>query len=968
MGDFQSELGNSLITGFLDVNHKSNKDFRPELITNNPSENRKVLTSIISGLQNCDEFFISVAFVTSSGVACIINQLEELRVKNIQGTILISQYLNFSEPDAIKKLRNFENLNVRLATEGSLHTKCYFFKKGKVCNVIVGSSNLTQNALSKNQEWNLKVSASEESEIVSKVNKEFKYEFDNAESITDSLLEEYESVYWSQKAKNREVSKVSTSFDRKIVPNLMQKEALESISNIRKEGKKKALLISATGTGKTFLSAFDVLAFKPSKFLFVVHRRTIAEDAMRTFRTLIGSDVSMGIYSGKDKEIECDFLFATIQTISQEEHLNKFKKSEFDYIVIDETHRAGAASYQKLTEYFDPKFLLGMTATPERTDGFDVFQLFDHNIAYEIRLQRALEEDILSPFHYYGVTDLEIDGELIDEKTEFNHLISDERVDRIIEKAEFYGCDGGIIRGAVFCSSKKECGELSDAFNQRGYRTVSLTGDSSEEVRRASINRLESDDENVKLDYIFTVDIFNEGIDIPKINQIIMLRATQSSIVFVQQLGRGLRKSDSKSYLTVIDFIGNYNNNYLVPIALYGDTSYNKDSLRKLISSGSRLIPGASTIEFDQISKDRIFKAIDSANLQLKKDLTSDYKLLSYKLGRLPLMMDFLNYGSRDPYSYVAYSKSFYNFSISISSEIESLTESQRKLLEVFSSEVNNSKRIEESIILKELFENRKVSRGEIKSIILNRYNYEVTNDSITSAIWNINLGFITENKDKKLRKVKDIYGFEILEESNELIVFSAFFKNQIENDTFKRYLLDSVNYALKTWDNKYSKDKFEKGFLLYQKYSRKDVFRILNWDENPIAQNVGGYLISKDKTLCPIFVNYHKDDDISETTKYEDGFINPKLFSWMSKSKRKLSSPDVMAIRYSEPRMPLFIKKHNGEGGDFYYMGEIKPIDESFQEGFLNSDDDKKVSVVKVTFEMEREVEEEMYEYLTKE
>ena len=249
--------------------------------------------------------------------------------------------------------------------------------------------------------------------------------------------------------------------------------------------------------------------------------------------------------------------------------------------------------------------------------GNDIFKLFDHNIAYEIRLNRAMEEEMLTSFHYYGVTDLLIDDNKVDNLTDFNLLISSERVNRIIEQANFYGSDNGITRGLVFCSRKKEAVELSTLFNLRGYKTVALTGDSSEEERAKSIEKLESDNLSEKLDYIFTVDIFNEGIDIPKINQIIMLRPTESAIIFIQQLGRGLRKVDGKGYLTVIDFIGNYEKNYLIPVALYGDTSYNKDSLRKLITEGSKMIPGCSTINFDEITKERIFQSIDSANMQL---------------------------------------------------------------------------------------------------------------------------------------------------------------------------------------------------------------------------------------------------------------------------------------------------------------------------------------------------------------
>ena len=295
-------------------------------------------------------------------------------------------------------------------------------------------------------------------------------------------------------------------------------------------------------------------------------------------------------------------------------------------------------------------------------DGFDIFKQFDYNIAYEIRLHRALEENMLCPFHYYGITDVSIDDQLLSDKNAFLQLTNEERVKRIIEKAEFYGADDGVIRGLIFCNSNKVSYELSRRFNQKGYKTIALSGENNETERENAIKRLETDNLSEKLDYIFTVDIFNEGVDIPRVNQIIMLRPTQSAIIFVQQLGRGLRKLFNKEYLTVIDFIGNYNNNYLVPIALYGDTSYNKDHIRKLISNNSSMIPGASTINFDKIAKEQIFKALDNANLQLHRDLKNDYDLLKYKLGRIPMMMDFIEHSSRDPELYANYSRSYFNF------------------------------------------------------------------------------------------------------------------------------------------------------------------------------------------------------------------------------------------------------------------------------------------------------------------
>lgn len=727
----------------------------------------------------------------------------------------------------------------------------------------------------------------------------------------------------------------------------MQKEALENLIKLREEKKNKALIISATGTGKTFLSAFDAKAFNPKKLLFVVHRLTIAKNSLKTFEKVFGNNKSMGLYSGDKRELDCDFVFSTIQTISKFKHLENFKKDHFDYIIIDETHRSGADSYLRLLNYFEPKFLLGMTATPERTDGNDIFQLFDHNIAYEIRLNRAMEEEMLSSFHYYGVSDLLIDNKEIEKKSDFNLLISSERVNRIIEQANFYGSDNGITRGLIFCSKVNEAIELSTLFNLRGLKTIALTGDSSEEERTKAIEKLESDNLNEKLDYIFTVDIFNEGIDIPKINQIIMLRPTESAIIFIQQLGRGLRKVDGKSYLTIIDFIGNYENNYLIPIALYGDTSYNKDSLRKLVSEGSRMIPGSSTINFDEITKEKIFKSIDSANMQLFRDLKKDYNLLKFKLGKIPMMMDFIEHGSRDPFLYVNYSNSFYSFITKVEKDHGfKLTKKQEKLLELFSKEVNNAKRIEESYILRHLILNGKLKISEFKDSIYKLYGFTPSQATIESCLININFLFIRKNE--KIIFVKD-----------NSFVFNDEFIDDLKNNDFRNFLLDSINYSIATFESLFNRDYYKNGLILYNKYSRKDVCRLLNWDKD-ISSTVYGYRTNGGVTPC--FVTYHKSDDIDSTINYNDYFINPSTFAWESRSNRKLESDEIKNVINSE-RILLFVKKEDGEGTDFYFMGDATIISDSIEQSYMP---DSKLPVVHFKFHLEQPVIDSVYKYIT--
>ncbi|NCC71180.1 DUF3427 domain-containing protein, partial [bacterium] len=460
------------------------------------------------------------------------------------------------------------------------------------------------------------------------------------------------------------------------------------------------------------------------------------------------------------------------------------------------------------------------------------------------------------------------------------------------------------------------------------------------------------------------VDIFNDGIDIPKINQIIMLRPTQSAIVFVQQLGRGLRKIENKDYLTVIDFIGNYSNNYLIPIALFGDKTYEKDILRKILFSEDVFIPGASTINFDQISKKKIFESISKANMNLKKDLINDYKNLKFKLGKIPMILDFFQHGDRNPESYISYSKSYFNFINSIEENFrDKLNSIQIKLLELFSNEIANSKRIEEVLLLKELINKKYILISDFIEIIFKKYNYNIDMKTISSLVNNLNFAYVTEKSNGNLIPVKEKYNFNFFIIEKNQIILTEEFDNLLQNETFYIFLKDNLDYSEIKFNQILKKSKIINGFILYNKYSRKDVFRILNLDKKPLEQNVGGYLICEEQKSCPIFITYHKSNNISDTIKYEDGFINKNEIIYMSKSKRKLSSKDVISIASNNYRLPLFIKKDDDEGMDFYYLGDIIPQKEFFEE--TNMSDEKKTSIVKMRFKLKEEIDDSIYNYI---
>jgi superfamily II DNA or RNA helicase len=883
-----------------------------------------------------------------------LNTLEDLRQRGIQGRVLVSQYNDFTQPEALRALLQLENITLRIATTGNFHAKGYLFKQNLGYKLVIGSSNLTASALQLNQEWNLQVSATANSHLLLDTLATFQQAFEQATVVDAPFITAYEQTYRAQaQLRQKLAKKLTLRSDQVVVPNAMQQEALANLLAFREQGKQKALLISATGTGKTYLAAFDARQVDPARCLFIVHRTTIAKAALNTFQQVFGTTRTMGLYSGTTRETEADFLFCTVQTLALEQHLTAFAPDHFEYIVLDETHRSGAASYQTILAHFKPKFLLGMTATPERTDGFDIFRQFDYNIAYEIRLQRALEEQMLCPFHYFGVTDVTVNNQLLEEKAAFSLLVAQERVNHILEKAAFYGTDSGCTRGLVFCRTVQEGEALSTAFNERGLRTLVLSGRSSEAERAAAITRLESTEESLRLDYIFTVDIFNEGIDIPSLNQVILLRPTQSAIVFVQQLGRGLRKAPGKEYLTVIDFIGNYRNNYLVPIALFGDTSYNRDTLRKLLAAGSSLMPGESTVHFDAIAKQQIYTAIDKAVLNGRRDLQKEYALLKFKLGYPPLMSDFLAHGARDPFQYVTVFGSYFNCAALQEPALQGAVSAEGiRLLALLSQHIANAKRIEEVVILQALLQQASISFEDVREQVAQQYPPTTSTATLTSCVRNLNFLFLRQQE-------------EVVIEQGDILRLASSFQELLTNSVFERFLTDVLQVAQARYTQYCQTSQYVGGFFLYQKYSRRDVSRLLNWKKDETA-TLFGYKVHAD--ACPLFVNYHKAEDIAQSTNYEDHFLNKQELQWMSKSNRRLHSKDVVAILSYQAglRLPLFIKKYNGEGEDFYYMGDVTPQVDSVVESTIQNDKKKHKPVVKLRFTLAYPVEQALFTYLT--
>ena len=952
---FQDTLIKSLKFGFVDNVKFQEGGYSPQILINDPESKRYVLKDIQEELSKCQAFYISVAFITQSGIALIKSQLSDLMDKGIKGKILISPYLDFNDPVAMQELLKLKNVEVRLAPESlQMHAKFYLFEHEGKQVLISGSSNLTHNALKINYEWNIKLTSTHNGELIQATKKEFEKIWAKSDVLTTEKIASYartrKKTIRVDQIREEGIAEYKVT---SIEPNEMQKEALKGLQAIRDSGKKKALVISATGTGKTYLSAFDVQQFEPKRMLFIVHREQILQKSLKDFQKVLQFPELEGLiyHSGADLTNK-KYIFATIQTLSRDYHLNLFSEDYFDYILIDEVHKAGADSYKKVMAHFQPEFFLGMTATPERTDGQNIYELFDYNIAYEIRLQDALDNDMLCPFIYFGVKDIEIDGRLIDEKTNITNLTSPERVKHILQKIDFYGVSGGKVKGLIFCSSKQEAHELTLKLNQNGKACRALTGDDNIETRNEVVSQLEKGE----LEYILTVDIFNEGIDIPSVNQVVMLRNTQSSIVFVQQLGRGLRKHESKEYVTIIDFIGNYKNNYLIPIALFGDKSMNKDNYRRELREPN-ILNGLTTINFEEVAKEQIFKSITSTSLSNMKILQEAYVDLENKLGRSPLLVDYLNYNSIDPIVFFENSsfKNYVDVLNKFSKNHLLLSEVEAKWLNFLTFELLPGKRKHELLLLEELIKNNKISKDNFINLL--RENHLATDVNTISSVESVlNLSFL---KTQEIKKYGDtpLLICDHLEYSLE-----EKFIQLLKRIEFRQAIVDILQAGLiKTLD-------YPDIFTIGQKYSRRDVAKLLNWAKDEPPLNIGGYKIDKETNTCPIFITYNKNDEISDTIKYKDELLNETTLKWFSKNKRTLESPDVKTILNSLTNgldLSLFIIKDDAEGGDFYYLGSLTLIPSSVEEKLrtLEKGDE---SIVTMQFKLDTPVSDPLYRYIT--
>ena len=619
-------------------------EYSTDAMTGGPDKRRQLYYQLIQSMKKAESVDIIVSFLMESGVKMLLQELENTLKRGAKIRILTGNYLGITQPSALylikRKLGDRVDLRFYCEKGRSFHPKSYIFHYADHSELYIGSSNISRSALTSGIEWNYRFSSKKDPENYAEFFYTFEDLFENHSIIIDDKELKRYSQNWHRPAVAKDLDKYDfeqdtedTKIKTMYEPRGAQIEALCALEDTRAEGAKKALIQAATGIGKTYLAAFDSKPYE--KVLFVAHREEILKQAADSFRNVRNSE-DYGFFTGDEKCTDKSVIFASVATLGKSEYLNEkyFAPDYFNYVVIDEFHHAVNDQYRKIVEYFKPQFLLGLTATPERMDGKNIYEICDYNVPYEISLKDGINKGMLVPFHYYGIYD-ETDytklhivrGKYAEEELNKTYIGNAYRHDLIYK----YYCKYGSKQALGFCCSRKHAEEMAKEFSRRGIPSAAVYSNANGEFsmdRTEAIEKLESG----KIKVVFSVDMFNEGVDIPSVDMVMFLRPTESPIVFLQQLGRGLRRSKGKEYLNVLDFIGNYEKAGRVRYLLTGKSKAEKQTYSPADKTD---YPDDCFVDFDMKLID-LFAEMDKKQQSLKDQIKKEYFRVKELLGKQP--------------------------------------------------------------------------------------------------------------------------------------------------------------------------------------------------------------------------------------------------------------------------------------------------------------------------------------------
>ena len=858
------------------------------------------LDKIKNSLRTCLSFCFSVSFIKRAGLVLLSQDIKAAIERGVKGKLITTIYQNFTDVESLKfflDLANHPNFECHLDYDCfydeknyekyGFHSKGYLFDYGVESELIIGSSNITRFALLKNIEWDMMLRVSNDDETLLKAKEEFDILWEKTLPLDIALINKYaQRLNFAIERWDMDYNLAS----HEIKPNFMQRKALRELNRYRAMGQDKALIVAATGSGKTYLAAFDALNFSPEHLLYIVHEGSILKRSLSTFQTVFGGDVFMGEYTGEHKDLDASFLFST--NVSMCRSLELFDKKQFDYIIIDECHHAAADSYKKIIDYFEPEFLLGLTATPERMDNQDVYELFGNNVPYELRLRDALVNELIVPFKYYGIRDDRVDFSKENERRMISQFVTEDHCEFVVEHIEKHRVPNQKLKALAFCKTVSHAKMMAEAL-EPFYKTAYLTGKNDTGERVRAYEDLQSDREGT-LEVLCAVDILNEGVDIPGVNMVLFLRPTDSSTIFIQQLGRGLRKFANKAYVTVLDFIGNsYKRSVHIALAL-GSLSKGFILEKKLLKSMVKndfeelgLRDYGVSIQIDELSKVEIIKYIESENFNLLKYIKQDYQNFKdfLKTPTYPRHVDYIN--SDYAPNLLKFMKikidsrttnSYYGFLKGIGEPVPAFTEEQIGTINYLSSLLPLVRR-HEFLIAKHLIAGAK-TLDEL---------YQLLNSEIS--------GCTKEQIDHAMVFLSDGKAVSI---SDKVVSLCG----AIEPE-FTEFLMDLLDYGLIQYSSRY---KDEDMFLLYQDYRQDQA--LLKILENPKHNQLGTYY--KYGNMY-IFAGLKKDANVHERLNYKDRFVSQDVFQW--ESVANIGAKEE-AKQSSSKQAFIFVRKVKEENG----------------------------------------------------
>ncbi|XOQ51899.1 MAG: DUF3427 domain-containing protein [Succiniclasticum sp.] len=850
----------------------------------NSRKDISLVSELTKEIASSDRVDFLVSFIKFSGLRMILPQLREFTSRGGRLRVLTTTYTGATDPKAIRVLAALPNTEVRVSynvRETRLHAKSYIFhRESGFSTAYIGSSNLSHAAIADGLEWNMKVTRQDLPGILDKMETTFaayweSREFEPYTAADADKLEQ--AIAYERCGGERGTGSAPAAYTFAIRPFSYQQVILDALQVERQERNRwRNLIVAATGTGKTAISAFDYRNFKesrqgPTTLLFIAHRKEILEQARSCFRQVL-QDPNFGeLFVGGEHAAHAEHVFMSIQSFQSQALWERLDPTYYDMIIVDEFHHAAAASYQKLLTYFQPKILLGMTATPERMDGKDVLQYFGSHIAAEIRLPDAIERRLLCPFHYFGVADtVDLSGlrwtngqyniEDLNNAFALDAILANRRAHAILDAVDRYTADWRDIRGIGFCVSKVHAHFMAQYCNEHNVPALALDDSTPDRDRAAAKEKLESG----QVTFLFAVDLFNEGVDIPSVNTVLFLRPTNSLTVFLQQLGRGLRLAPHKDCLTVLDFVAQANRNYNFAGRMRALVGSQDVAIRHEITDGFPHLPKGCSIQLEEIAQQRILENITARlrRAEYYKELVRE--LYAAAGNTVPSLQEFLRAADVD-------AETFYN-----GNRTYARLCADAGIVAPFTATPLET-------ILQKAFP-RLLSVDSPKWITWLQQHIPTPPAGPVSTWPAVEQQYLRMWQYTIWQKDAADAGFADAREALTLWADQGLLAEELRqllDYQFDRFTILPKDAAL----------PYPCALEVYCTYSRDQIFAALGVD-NPSSVREGVRKLDEKKTDIFLVTLNKTEQEFSDTTLYEDYSINERLFHWQSQSRTTPESP----------------------------------------------------------------------------